>query len=306
MTFPNRSWHDLGQIQRWMQAAIMHPVGVAEGIASAEARDHIDVGPDEAETVVTRSRAQTSLERLAIYGYAYYARLLECLREEFPVLKHALGEEVFDAFAVGYLQQYPSRNYTLFQLGANFPRYLAETRPEGGGEGLPADWPEFLIDLATLERTFNEVFDGPGVERERLLDADQLQILPPERLLEARLVGVPCLRLLTLRYPVHQYFTAVRRHQDPDPPGPAETCLAVTRWCYVVRHFELSRPAYELLHALVAGERVGVAINRAAESAGPDLERLATNLQAWFHDWAAEGFFRALDLREDLSDIQVR
>ena len=306
MTIPNKSWHDLGQIQRWMQAAIMHPVGVAEGIASAEARGHIDVGPDEAESVVTRSRTLTALERLAIYGYAYYARLLECLREEFPVLKHALGEEVFDAFAVGYLQQYPSRSYTLFQLGANFPRYLAETRPEGGGEGLPADWPDFLIDLATLERTFNEVFDGPGVEGERLLDADRLRALSAERLLEARLVGVPCLRLLVLRYPVHQYFTAVRRHEDPDPPGPAETCLAVTRRRYVVRHFELSRPAYELLHALVAGEPVGVAISRAAESAGPDLERLATNLQVWFHDWAAEGFFRAVDLREGRSDSSER
>jgi hypothetical protein len=130
MTIPNNSWHELGQIQRWMQAAIMHPLG----IASAEARGQIDVGPDQAETVVTRSRALTALERLEIYGYAYYARLLECLREEFPVMKHALSEEVFDAFAVGYLQQYPSRTYTLFQLGTNFPRYLAETRPEGGGE----------------------------------------------------------------------------------------------------------------------------------------------------------------------------
>jgi hypothetical protein len=306
MTIPNHSWHDLEQIQRWMQAVVMHPVGVAEGIASAEARGHIDVGPDEAESVVTRSRTLTALERLAIYGYAYYARLLECLREEFPVLKHALGEEVFDAFAVGYLHQYPSRSYTLFQLGANFPRYLAETRPEGGGEGLPADWPDFLIDLATLERTFNEVFDGPGVEGERLLDADRLRALAPERLLEARLVGVPCLRLLTPRYPVHQYFTAVRRHQDPDPPGPAETCLAVTRRRYVVRHFELSRPAYELLHALLAGEPVGVAISRVAEAAGPDLERLATNLQAWFQDWAREGFFSAVEWGENLSDSSDR
>src|SRR6516225_11362495 len=129
MTIPNNPRRGLGQIQRWMQAAIMHPAGVAEGIASAEARGHIDVGPDEAESVVTRSRALTALDRLAIYGYAYYARLLECLREEFPVLKHALGAEVFDAFAAEYLQQYPSRSYTLLQLGANFPRFLAETRP---------------------------------------------------------------------------------------------------------------------------------------------------------------------------------
>jgi len=296
MSTPTIPWHDLGQIQGWMQAAIMHPVGVAEGIASGEARQHIDVGPDQAETVVTRSRALTALERLAIYGFAYYARLLECVRDEFPVLMHALGQEVFDAFAVGYLQKYPSRSYTLVQLGANFPRYLAETRPAGDeGDGLPADWPDFLIDLAALELTFNQVFDGPGVEGEQLLDADQLRAISPEGLLEARLVAVPCLRLLALRYPVHKYFTAARRHEDPDPPGPAETYLAVTRRRYVVRHYELSRPAYQLLHALLAGESVGQAISGAVEAAGPDLDRLPNNLGMWFHDWAAEGFFRGVE-----------
>jgi Putative DNA-binding domain len=296
MTTPDTPPRDLGHIQRWMQAVLMHPVGIAEGIASAEARRHIDVGPDEAETVVTRSRALTALERLGIYGYAYYARLLECLREEFPVLMHALTQEVFDAFAVGYLQAYPSRSYTLLRLGANFPRYLAETRPEeGGGGGLPADWPDFLIDLATLELAFNEVFDGPGAEGERLLDAEQLLAIPAEHLPDFRLVAVSCLRLLPLRYPVHRYFTEVRRRQDPVPPEAAETYLAVTRQRYVVRHYELSPPAYQLLRALLAGQTVGEAIGQAARAAGPDLDRFAANLRAWFRDWAAEGFFRALE-----------
>jgi hypothetical protein len=299
MTTPNNPRHDLGQIQRWMQAAIMHPAGVAEGIASVAARGHIDVRPDEAETVVTRSRALTALERLAIYGYAYYARLLECLREEFPVLKHALGEELFDAFAVEYLEQFPSRSYTLFQLGTNFPRFLAQTRPDREEEESTApSWPDFLIDLATLERTFNEVFDGPGMEGEPPLAADTLHGVSPERLLEARLTAVPCLRLLALRYPVHHYFTAVRRHQDADLPVPAETWLAVTRRRYVVRHYELSRPAYRLLHALLAGESLGQAIRQAVEADGPDLDRLSANLWTWFHDWSAEGFFRAVELAD--------
>jgi len=111
--------HDLNQIQRWMQAILMNPAGAEEGAGSTE----------QAEQIVTRSRALSGLERLAIYNRAYYARLLDCLRESFPVLFHALGEDAFGAFAIDYLQKYPSRSYTLNDLGSNFPRYLRESRP---------------------------------------------------------------------------------------------------------------------------------------------------------------------------------
>src|SRR5947209_13115313 len=114
---------DLNVVQRWMQAVLMHPGGVAQGMASEEAQRLLQVPPAEVEKVLTRSETLTALERLAIYGSAYYARLLECLREEYPVLKHALGDEAFDAFAFGYLQKYPSRSYTLGKLGDLFSRY---------------------------------------------------------------------------------------------------------------------------------------------------------------------------------------
>jgi hypothetical protein len=288
--------HGLARIQRWMQTAIAHPAGVEEGVACAEARQHLDVAQERIEQVLTRSQAQTALERLSIYGSAYYARLIECLREEFPVLLHALGEEIFDGFAVGYLQQYPSQSYTLFKLAAHFPRYLLESCPEPAqAEDGAASWPRFLIDLATLELTFNEVFDGPGSEGVRLLDAAQLGSLPAERLPEARLVCVDCLRLLAFRYPVHTYFTAVRRKEEVEIPAAADTFLAVTRRDYVVRHHELSRPAYELLSALLAGRSIGTALEQAACVAGPEVDHLAANLRQWFYDWAASGFFRAVD-----------
>ncbi len=295
MNTMKKPWHDLARLQRWMQSAITHPRGVQEGVASAEARQAIAVGAEEAESILTRSRALTALRRLAIYGSAYYARLLECLREEFPVLKHALGEDVFDAFAAGYLQQYPSRTYTLMELGANFPHFLEETRPQAE-EGSSAEWADFLIDLATLELTFNEVFDGPGIEGEQLLDTDPLAAVPPEQMLESRLVPVSCLRLLRLRYPVHAYFNAVKKETDVAPPEPAETFLAVTRSGYVVQHHQLSRSAYGLLSALLAGEPIGRAIEQAVAVAGPDLERLESDLRTWFHDWAAEGFFLRIEV----------
>lgn len=290
---------DLGRIQRWMQAVLMHPRGVAEGAASAEAQSHLGEAAGVGE-VVTRSQALSAEERLGIYHSAYYARLLECLREEFPVLVHTLGAEVFDVFAAGYLQSYPSRSYTLNRLADHFPRYLAETRPEAGGdEGPFPTWPEFLIDLATFEWTVGDVFDGPGVEGECLLEPEQLLAVPTERRADVRLRPVPCLRLLALRHPVPEYYAAVRANQDPAPPPPGNTFLAVTRRDYVVRHYTLSPIEYETLRALVEGETLGNAIASAVAKAGADFGELSDLVRGWFAGWASRGFFRSVDLADE-------
>ena len=286
---------DLDELERWMHAVITHPGGAREGVASDEARAHVAVDPDGVETVVTRSRALGALERLDVYNRAYFARLVDCLREEFPVLRHALGDDAFHQFAVDYLGKHASRSYTLNQLGKDFPRYLAESRPREADEGTAVGWPDFLIDLATLELAYSEVFDGPGVEGEPLLDAGRLRNIPSERWPDVRLVPVCCLRLLTLDFPVHRYIAAVRKHKEPAIPKASPTRLAVTRRRYVVRRYELSPLQYMLLEALVAGQSVGEAVARTAAAAGPDLEQLAEHLREWFTNWAAEGFFQRVE-----------
>lgn len=288
---------DLRRIQRWMQSVIMHPGGVEHGVRSEEARQQIDVQPEELEAVICRSRALPSDERLAIYSRAYFARLVECLRAEFPVLVLSIGEDAFDEFAISYLQRYPSQSYTLGRLAKNFTRYLAETRPKDeDNSGLVAGWPDFVVDLAKLEWTFSEVFDGPGVEDEPLLSADQLQRVPADLWPEARLVPVCCLRLLSLRFPVNRYFRAMRRNENPPLPEPAETFVAVTRQRYVVRHYPLSQPQFTLLQAMLAKRTVGEAIAEMAKIAEAPMEDLATNLQLWFRNWAIEGFFSGVEL----------
>lgn len=283
----------LSALQNWFQTAITHPEGVRPGVASADARRQIDVTPDEADRVLTRSQALGPLDRLAVYAHAYFARLLDCLREEYPVLKHALGDEAFDAFAAGYLQQHPSRSYTLFALGERFPEFLRATRPAPEGDDGQPDWADFLIDLAELELLFNAVFDGPGAEGLPPLGLPDLAAVDPDRLLGCRFEPVPCLRLIALRFPAHTYLSAVRRKEEPTPPDPAETFLAVTRSRYVVKHYELSRPAYRLLYELVSGNTLGGALDTAM--AEPDAPT-ESDLGDWFRDWAARGFFRSISV----------
>jgi hypothetical protein len=286
----------LDAVQRWFQAVVTHPDGIEEGAGSEEAQRLIYLKRGELEAVIRRSRNLTAAERLSIYANAYYARLLECLASYYPVLQRALGEEVFEAFAFQYLQQYPSKSYTLDYLGENFARFLEETRPDRE-EGLREDWPDFLIDLAILEWNVTRVFDGPGVEFQPLLTPEALQSFPAERFAEARLVPVPCLRLLRFRYPVNAYYTAARRageDEEVPAPEPAPEWVALTRRDFVVRRYALTAPQHALLEKVLAGATVGEVLAAAAEASDLDDDALAAELRAWFKLWSAEGFFQAI------------
>ena len=284
----------LQKLQRWVQEVITNPDGIVAGVESQLARQQIDIDASQIEQVVERSTRLGSAERLAVYGDAYFARLIECLGEEFPATRYALGEETFGSFALGYIAHSPSGSYSLGFLGERFAQYLTDTRPDDVPK---PGWPDFLIDLATLERTYAEVFDGPGPENLDTLKPECLQSVSLDRVGEIRFVPVPSLRLLEASFPVHEYVTAVRRNQSPKIPMPVETLLVITRREYVVRRGTVSRPEFQLLRAIIDGNTLGQAIELAAESMpnGSDDE-FAANLSKWFQHWAAAGWFQRVDL----------
>ena len=306
---PEEEPRQLDVVERWFQTVITHPEGVDEGVGSSQAQQLIRLGRDQLEQVILRSKKLTAAERVSIYANAYYARLVECLGECFPILKKALGEEVFGGFALEYLQRYPSQSYTLDRLGENFSRFLEETRPDRSDDGdrpAKANWPDFLFDLATLEWTVAQVFDGPGIEHERILAAADLQALPAERFGQARLIPVVCLRLLTFRYPVNDYYTAARRAGENEQvalPDPSIEHVAITRRDYIVRRHTLTPPQRALLKALQTGVTVTEAISAAAEISQLEDVELAGELQSWFRFWVAECFFQAVVLPSEDSGV---
>ena len=99
----------LDRLQRWMQSVITNPEGIGAGIASDTAQAEIAASPADIQFVIGRLESLSSVDRLAVYGNAYFARLVECLGDTFPAVKHTLGEDTFAGFAVAYLQQHPSQ-----------------------------------------------------------------------------------------------------------------------------------------------------------------------------------------------------
>lgn len=254
---------DLRTLQEWLLAAIAGPEGVpATGVAE-----------------IVRGTDRLSAERrLELYRRSHHLRLLEVMRVQYPGLRHMLGDELFDEFALDYLRARPSRSYTLGRLGEGLADHLAATRPDA--DAAPEPWPAMMIDLARLERVFTEVYDAPGTEGEPLPEP------PGEPSPGLTAEPAPCLRLVRSSFPAGPYLSAVRRGEDPPLPAPAESHLAVCRRDYVVTLTPLGAERFELLARLARGEPL------AGTAAWPDV--LA---------WTRAGFFRTLHVPNPAEEL---
>jgi hypothetical protein len=253
----------LDQLQHWMLTAITQPAVTK---------------PANLEKAILPSRQQSAGERLAVYRHAYFARLLDVLRELFPCTRFAVGDELFDQFAAGYLQEHPPRSYTLGRLADKLVEYLDATRP--------GDWGQFVVELARLEQSIDRIFDAAGPE-----DLPPIAI-PHDASDSLRLSFVPGLELHAFRHPVSSFYTDWKAGRQPPWPHPGEQYLALFRRDFIVRRFELTAVQYELLLAISRGLTLGEALVVSADAADqPPLADLAAEFRHWFTLWAANGLF---------------
>ena len=258
---------DLAAVQHWVQRAIF------AGGASA----------DFAGEVVAGSDRLTPAQRVGIYAGGYRARLVECLRAEFPVLRALAGETAFDLFAAGYLAEHRSRHPSLYDLGARFAEHLERSAPaEAAEKGSVMAAP---AQLARLERARSESLRAAGVERELLPVTADLAFVPGSR------IRVPdSVRLLRLDFDFGPAIRAAERRAAVPPPEPADWSVAVARSGWRVRMHRLDPWQFAFIEALEPAEGdVHAAAAAAARAAGRDTGPLIADLVVWLPAAGAAG-----------------
>ncbi len=154
-----------------------------------------------------------------------------------------------------------------------------------------------MIDLARLEWTIYEVFDGPGLENEPAFSLPALLDANPDGWLDLRIRMAPCLEFLITDFAVNDHYTVVRQSEgelEVDYPEPEKQYLAISRRNYIVRRYALTFPQYELLSGIKEGQTLGEALSRCADACQDDeIESLESDLARWFKNWASEGCFFA-------------
>lgn len=237
--------------------------------------------PEDAVLHIAPSATLSASERLAIYQRGYYARLLQCLEGQFKALCHALGKELFDDFAREYLWKYPSSSPTLALLGARFPDFLSETRPDlEAAEKEP--WIDFMIALAHFEWNLYVMFDAPGHEGKPYANASEA---------EEALRLQACFSLHRYDFPVSIYYSAVAGGKDPDIPNRQEHFVAIVRKDFRTAIFDLLAPQYTFLQEIQAGKTVNAALNATAMAYNKPEAEAKEAWAAWKKGWLEAGFF---------------
>lgn len=289
----------LKQIQSWFQSSIIR-VEPINGRADEQSIENSDDISTSCEQVILASSSMTAHERLQIYKNAYILRLLECLREEFPVLRFAMGEQLFDDVATLYIHSYPSRSFTLTQLGAHLAEFLGEQKNRRANLDVATEpWVDFLCDLANFERTTTEVFDCIGPEYSSQLFEDRLRAIPMARVGEAHIAAADCLRQLVTQYPVHRYYSEIRNRGSSAIPSRRQCFLAIIRMDNNVRYYEISAAQHFVLLAIASGATIGEVLRSYAWGQSTTTPLTVAQLFRWCRQWVERGFLTSIELRED-------
>ncbi len=272
----------LKTLQQWMQTVLVTPLGTDGEHPSTLLPEHLQ---DDIEKIITPSTRLSGRQRLAIYQRGYIARLRDCMAGQFKALQHALGEELFEAFADEYLQQYPSVSYTLSDLGRRFGQYLQETRPD---RNLPPDqrddWPDFMIELAQLEYSLLQIFDTTQSESIIYAEANTP---------DADLKTAPILHIFAFAFPVNHYYQAVHKNENPPLPFQQKSYLAITRKHYQIGIFNLNPLQYSFLSHRQNNQQQPIpqSLIQFASDNSMNIGEMESLWQIWKAKWVESGFF---------------
>lgn len=231
----------------------------------------------------------SSAARLSIYRTAYLRRLIDALRENYPVLARVLGDAAFEALAAAYVAAHPSRHPSIRWFGDRLAELIerqAELAPH------PA-----TADIARMEWALRGAFDAADAAH---LEPQALAALAAEDWPSLRFDVHPSLRCVALRWSVEPVWSALHDLTDPlaeepqlPPPAAHEHTLCVWRLGLATRWRSLSTAEAPLLQALRDGASFASLCGSAGAAHG---DAAAEVVVAALRQWLADGLLSALRL----------
>ncbi len=271
---------DTGPLPDFMQA---HPAFIQNEpalIAEQQARmqNSILSGSDDAADTWIRSKEDFPPNaQLSVYINAYRYRLYNVVAEDYPVLKHYLGDDRFDALLWSFIDHQTSDHFNVARYAAKLPQYIQAFFADDG----------FAGELCALETALAQVTDAP---ESTALQQDAISTLTGDDILNATFLPRKAHALFEFRYPVNDYYQAVMDDQNPIAPAPQNSWLYVFRHDDVMWRVTMDHDEFTFFSHLIDGNSVGQTI--ATLNTGVEQ-----NLSHWFSRWMHQHFLHAIHIK---------
>lgn len=263
----------LDELQKSVYRFITTPGSVNDALEAAG-------GESIPSELVLPSATLQPLERLMIYRRMYLLRMEEALAADYPVLQAFLGEEAFFQLVGRYVEQYPSRSYTLDRLGDQLIRFL-ETDPK------VARRRRLVLDIARVEKAMVEVNEeGEDVA----VKGQALANVHPDDYGRLAFRPIAALRFLELSYPIQPLLAAQREERTLPKVRPRAHAMVIWRQEYTMWRRVLEPKVARLLKALLGGQSMDEALAGAGRFS-------STKLFATFQMFMEDGLFREFHLK---------
>jgi len=155
--------------------------------------------------------------RFNVYRNNVATSLTEAMHSAFPVITKLLGKENMDGLSGLYLRAHPPTSPLMMFYGAQFPAFLA------GLEQLAHLG--YLADVARLELALRTAYHAADATA---ITADALAAIPPEDLMQARVMLAPSVQVIQSPWPLYDIWRYNTAQAAPKPEPVAQDVL-ITR-----------------------------------------------------------------------------
>ena len=221
-------------------------------------------------------------ERLSIYAEGYFFRILQCLEKDFVRTHKILGEELFSSMVAAFLKKFPSKYFSIDEVGRNFAPFLTEMEETAS----LAPWVKEIAEYEWLRK--ESLYSGEIVSDPRWQEK-----ISTSELSDMRFRLEPSLRFQTAHWNLFDFFTSIEAQEAQPRSNNLEdfhSDVGVFIIHYrtdrgMVSSDEVSFYEYELLRLLSAGFTLEAALN--------DVQDLRPEtLTSLFTQWSECGFIQ--------------
>ena len=247
---------NLWEVQTLVYQLVAGPEGAIAGDGHGPRRG-------ELRQIIRSNRGLGGDERIGIYANAYFYRLLECLKEEYPATLAVTGSNDFASLTRDYLVWRPPSEPSIFYAGCYLADFLRNHR-------LAEGWP-FIAELARLERATLDSFHAPDIS---ILTDEAMRAIPAEQWPTIELRCHPGVEILRGEWRVSEVLSAVERGEQWLEPVRETNAVIVWRRGISV-HYRILEVAETAALALVKKGASFAALSEVIATANPSSDPVA-------------------------------